>query len=81
MVARITNLLSESLNNKFNLVLHVFWCVAVMVTTVAIPNKEIVEIRDNMPSYWFSPMKVAAFGRKMYEIWFFLPSYRECINN
>ena len=37
----IPNSLNKSLNNKFNLVLHVFWCVVGMATTVAIPYKKI----------------------------------------
>ena len=42
-LARIPNPLSKSLNNKFNLVLRVFWCVLFMASTVTIPYKEIIE--------------------------------------
>ena len=45
-LASIPKPLSKLLNNKFNSVLHVFWCVVLMENTVTILYKDIVKDRS-----------------------------------
>ena len=67
-LARNPNPSSKSLNNKFDLVLHVFWCVLVMATTVAIPYKDIASSNSYSSScapaeiltFYFSSLKCVA---------------------